>query len=803
MNRCALILILICFGATVSVEAQETALHPLMDGTIRSDFAEGARIIFIRTALNIDVDDEIVSGRSQINAVPGDASSPTDKIQNVFLMVQDLDVQSVWSGSDSLSWSVSGGILTTVLDFSTVPELTIEIRFSVRSALRRRHRGQSPSALWSSSAPGQSGWRPTPLDEMDPYDALTSISAPARWKVKTSSALHRGMFSDTDRVYSSSQTTGRFAHHSGFFAYDSTEVLLFDEEDLNSLVPTIASDSLKNQMFSFVTYHLEERIGIEIEPPSEVFIVPGALSIESFDQLAVIPQYDMRGPDSWIEQFNQNRRSIGVLLGPSFSRLVLTDIWIKPALSSWLAIDYLRASQSDAAAGLVLEHLRQAYLKEASEYVRPLVWDRWENASDLLDTHAFAKGAWVMRMLKERLGERAFLAGIKQFFATPEGELMDSETLRRSFESVSREDLRTFFDVWVYSAGHPELSLSHSFDVASERASVSVSQHQEGQLVPEAFEFDATFQYSSLAETNTITIRLQDRQQSSTFPTSIAPRFVHPDAFAEVLVDFQTPPSRDDLVSQLRYSVDDGSTIRSLNLLAGMDLNPSVLLGLRSSITQNSDPALLHSASEILAKMAPSGSALATLQLWAGHDDSRVKSSALRSIAAFEGNASAFSTALDAANTGRDGRVLSASVTALASLRPGNAWAYFKSALVTESENDRVRLDALDLMGPETGPNDEMIENIRGFLDEDPILSSAALKAIWRIDPSHSLAIDTVGEWIGSDLAIQRMTAIQLLGRSESLQLEPDDILGVIAREPYYTLRRQFKALLPAAEREP
>jgi len=795
MIRNAFVITVLSIGLAVPSGGQGLEDHPLMNGEVRSDFSESAQIIMVRSALQIDTETKNVAGSAHIQAISDEAG-----LVSAFLKVDDLEVHSVIVEDDSVSWSVADGVLTTVLDFSDRNERSFQVDYSVRSALHFRSEDDEWSMVWSSSLPGRSGWIPTPLDELTPFDIVSSISTPSTWKLITTNASGNPSFATETGDYSSFHSSLSFSHQSGFIAFDSTAIVVRSNASAG-IKPFISSDSLRSELLESSRSHLGAKLGFGSDGLPMLFLVPGALEMESFDGFALVPLLDKRAPSSWEEEYLELEQSFALHLRPKMTHLLPTDRWISPALAGFLAIDMISEFESEAAAGFLFEQLRKDYLEEAKEYVRPLVWDRWDNASDLMDVHSRAKGAWVLKMLEERLGERAFFEGIRLFLTGSADEVLDSESLRESFEAVSREDLRGFFDVWVYSAGHPELSIEHSFDVQAEEATVQIVQHQEGQLVPEAFEFDAAFQYSSLAETNTLTIRIKEQRQTTSFPSSIAPRFVHADAFAHVLLDFQSTPALNDLVSQLRYSVDVSSTLRSLSFMSEMELSPSTLLGLRSSLSVDSSPEILYLAAPLLAKMTPSGSAFSMLSSWAGSTDIAVKAAALKAISAFPSDSRAFSTALDAANTGRDGRVLSAAVFALSRLRPENAWAYLQSALVTESEADRVRLDALDLIDEQTASKEDVFDTIGDFFEGGVALRAASLNALFRVDPSDDLVAQTIEEWLASDLSSLRNTAIALLERSEQSATQPDVLHQALEREPYPVLRRRISALI-AREQE-
>ena len=795
ISKLLIILVLIVpLLVPTSAEAQEDWKNPLMDGPVRSDEDLGSAVKMIRVALQILPVEKEVRGRAIVHAIP-EKTGPSE----LYLNTSELDIIDVSAFSEPVAWSTFGDLLVVTLDSSRAEEWPVEITYKVRNALRHRSGAAGWSMVWSSSEPGRTLWMPTPINELSPLDSHFRIVAPPGWTIWNSGTVEQRITTENGAILQS-RNDGFFAQASGFIAFDPSSIA---PEGSNSSIssPTFTSDSLHRASSRKVQSYLEEYLNLSNGREHQIMFIPGIHHPDTFDRFALLPAHAPLAQSPWPADFDMARQLIQTILYGSLNRLIPTDAWIREGLASWLAVDYLRKTEGDAASGLVLEELRRAYLTETSDYVRPLLWDRWVNASDLADTHASAKGAWVFRMLKERLGARSLFAGIRLFLMAARTDVVDSETLRKSLETASRENLRKFFDTWVYSAGHPKLELSYSFDIASERATILTVQHQDGPLVPSAFEFDATFQYSSLAETNAIQVRISDRSQSTSISTSLSPRYVHPDAYATVLLDFAVPLSRDDLVSQMRNSLSSGSTIRSLKLLLDMDPEPAILLGLRSSIQADRAPSVLLTTSDLLGKMAPSTSALNILLSYSTHEDSRVRAAAIRAMATYVDAPSAFQAVFSAANTAHDSEVLAAAVFALTRLRPSNAWTYLRSALVTPSRNEIVRLTALNLIEGEMAPKMDIFASISFFLEEGIPLGVAALRALNRVDSSDDLVLKTTASWLEADEYARRAVAVEILEDSDLTEIDIPLLHGIAAAEPDLDLRRQLHRLILLTER--
>jgi aminopeptidase N len=69
----------------------------------------------------------------------------------------------------------------------------------------------------------------------------------------------------------------------------------------------------------------------------------------------------------------------------------------------------------------------------------------------------YAKGAWVLHMLRHVLGDSVFFRSMRAYASDPRFRFRSATTegFRSVCESVSGKDLRYFFDEWVYGEGYP------------------------------------------------------------------------------------------------------------------------------------------------------------------------------------------------------------------------------------------------------------------------------------------------------------------------------------------------------------
>jgi aminopeptidase N len=123
-----------------------------------------------------------------------------------------------------------------------------------------------------------------------------------------------------------------------------------------------------------------------------------------------------------------------------------------------------------------------AYLSETGKYQRPLVCRDYAFPIELFDRHLYEKGALVLHMLRRKLSDSVFWAGIRQYLRSGADGIVETNDLQRALEDVSGVSLDAFFDQWVYRPGHPVLKVKISWDDG--QLHVSVRQTQKTGEVP-------------------------------------------------------------------------------------------------------------------------------------------------------------------------------------------------------------------------------------------------------------------------------------------------------------------------------
>jgi aminopeptidase N len=82
---------------------------------------------------------------------------------------------------------------------------------------------------------------------------------------------------------------------------------------------------------------------------------------------------------------------------------------------------------------------------------KSLVFANWSNPSNDDRNLVYFKGAYVLHLLREKLGDEIFWIAIKYYTAKYFGETVESDDFQKAFEESSGVQLDDFFNEWIYN----------------------------------------------------------------------------------------------------------------------------------------------------------------------------------------------------------------------------------------------------------------------------------------------------------------------------------------------------------------
>jgi hypothetical protein len=151
------------------------------------------------------------------------------------------------------------------------------------------------------------------------------------------------------------------------------------------------------------------------------------------------------------------------------------DGWLTEALSNYTALLYLEKKKGPKALDAVLDDYRAHLLAKGengktAESAGPITWGYRLQSSlspDSWHSITYEKGAWVLHMLRRKMGDDRFLAMLRALCERYRFQSVTTAQFRKLAQEfgapqTSAGDMESFFENWVYGTGIPTIQLNYT-----------------------------------------------------------------------------------------------------------------------------------------------------------------------------------------------------------------------------------------------------------------------------------------------------------------------------------------------------
>ncbi len=125
--------------------------------------------------------------------------------------------------------------------------------------------------------------------------------------------------------------------------------------------------------------------------------------------------------------------------------------WLNEGMANFMTAAYLEHRFGRAVYLRQIESYRKSYEEvRAAGKDKSLVFPDWLHPTNQDRTLVYDKGAYVLHLLREELGEEFFWKGIRAFTRAYFGKSVVTADFQRAMEQASGKNLAPFFSKWVY-----------------------------------------------------------------------------------------------------------------------------------------------------------------------------------------------------------------------------------------------------------------------------------------------------------------------------------------------------------------
>lgn len=129
-------------------------------------------------------------------------------------------------------------------------------------------------------------------------------------------------------------------------------------------------------------------------------------------------------------------------------------LWLSEGFATYFGAQFFEAADGVEEFQRRMEQNRQRVVTSL-DVDRPIYDPGETDLFALLNDNNYAKGGWVLHMLRGMIGDEAFFEGIRVYYRRYLHSAVLTEDFQRVMEEVSGRDLDWFFAQWIYRSGFP------------------------------------------------------------------------------------------------------------------------------------------------------------------------------------------------------------------------------------------------------------------------------------------------------------------------------------------------------------
>jgi aminopeptidase N len=153
-------------------------------------------------------------------------------------------------------------------------------------------------------------------------------------------------------------------------------------------------------------------------------------------------------------------------------------IWLSEGFATYLTSVYMEKTYGKEKLNESMKSARDRVLRSFERSPGPVIDTTITDLMKLLSANSYQKGAWVLHMLRQNIGDESFWKGMRSFYERFRNSNALTSDFEKVMEEVSGKNLEKFFHQWLYVAGQPDLKITKQTGNKSGFIDIFIEQQQ-------------------------------------------------------------------------------------------------------------------------------------------------------------------------------------------------------------------------------------------------------------------------------------------------------------------------------------
>ncbi|HEY1866245.1 MAG TPA: M1 family aminopeptidase [Candidatus Acidoferrales bacterium] len=439
------------------------------------------------------------------------------------------------------------------------------------------------------------------------------------------------------------------------------------------------------------------------------------------------------------------------------------NLWLNEGFATFMAQMWEEHQYGVDNAGYSRWRAQAAWLRQTRLYNVPIVTRDFTDSMKYAG-NVYGKGAMVLEMLREQLGDEAFFHGLQHYLEVNRLGNVVTADLIKALEESSHTNLDRFFDQWIFGAGAPRFVIDSVYDSDSKLVRVHVKQTQDVRGSVGLFDVPVTIAVTTAKGSKDFPVQVSKADETFSFPAESQPLMVLFDKGDKILKTAEFHKSAAEWAYQLQNAPEAPDRAEAARALGDEKGNDAVTAALGDAASRDRFWGVRNEALLALGRV---GGAEAERRVLAAvsNSDPWVREVAVAQLGRFHDDAVLVPRLTEIFQNDGAYRVRAAALAALGDTKAAGARDTLESAAKIDSPDDVIRRAALRAMGL-LGDD----RSTRTLLDwsspgKPPRLRGVAIGSLARLDRKNEAIESQLLGYLNDTNFDIRLAALTALGQ--------------------------------------
>ncbi|MDP1813759.1 MAG: M1 family aminopeptidase [Leadbetterella sp.] len=164
--------------------------------------------------------------------------------------------------------------------------------------------------------------------------------------------------------------------------------------------------------------------------------------------------------------------------GNAVTEATWDDAWLSEGITTYFTMLFIENEYGNAEYEKEIVKAKEAVFKMSKKLPDfSIVSPRSAEKEEVVSSLTYQKGAWILHMLRDLVGDNDFKKGIRAYYSKYFNLNASTDEFRMEMEKASGKDLKLFFKQWLYQPINPAINGLWNYDAKSKKITIQLTQN--------------------------------------------------------------------------------------------------------------------------------------------------------------------------------------------------------------------------------------------------------------------------------------------------------------------------------------